>query len=387
MSQRPAALTPRRPTTQLLGSAPSSPIQLNLGTPRRLVEARRPLEGTPRRVNPRRQARPDPAIINLASDSTYDDGEDRDQRIELSDDDDATTIGGDSANEEDDDMEDEEYPDLERMEYSDIEPDFNQLEELQDHLAHAMLRIEALTQSNVNLTRAAAAATGLMHDLQNQARMHQREAEMALAKAESQEKAHQKTKQKLSMTERQIEQLNAGLAMAKAEIDSLMMRKIASDIERILADLTVEQAIAFGSDLAGLEMDEICLRMAALVKVSKEDRVQLLEFEQKARVRTLECEQLTRKLKKAEEELNNLREEKRALEDALDENVKRSEQVYVPPSRPKAESFVKDPFRPAPLSKPTLSSISAPPKFKSAVKRSFEVPDGIGGVSKKPFHK
>lgn len=364
MSQRPVTQTPRMPTIIATEApVPSSPLQLNLGTPRR--------------VNPRRQARPDPAVINLAS-------EDDEQRIVFSDGD-STTIEGDSEPDELDEDDDEEYPDLERMEYSDIEPDLNQFDQLQDQLARAMLRIEALIQSNMNLTRAAATATGMINALQTQAQMHQREAEKALAKAESQERAHQKTKQKLSIAEKQIEQLSAGLCMAKAEIDSLMMRKIASDIERILADLTSDQAVAFGSDIAGMSMEEICLRMAGLVLVSKEDRAQLVEMEQKARVRTLECEQLTRKVKKLEEELQNLREEKRLLEEALDENFQRAEPINVAPPKPKTESFTKDPFRPAPLTKPPLSSISAPSKFKTAIKRSFEVPDGIGGTTKKPF--
>lgn len=360
LSQRQAApQTPRRPAVEPVRSVPSSP----------------PVLGTPRRVNPPRLARADAAVVNLASDdSTYEENEG--QRLDLSDDN-STTIGDDDRI---DMEEDDEYPGLERMEYSDIEPDLNHIDELQDQLARAMLEIRALIDSNDALRRNANAAAAIHRDLQEQARK-------ALAKAESQIQAHQKTKHKLSLAEAQIVHLNTGLAASKAEIDSLMMRKIASDIERILADLTVEQAVTFGSDISGLSTEQICLRMASLVRVSKEDRAQLLDAEKKARGRVLECEQLARKLKKAEEELASLREDKRILTEALDENTQRTAHANAAPPKPKLDPFLRDPFRPAPPQtvtiKPNLSSISAPQKFKTSVKRSFEVPDGTGGSAKK----
>jgi hypothetical protein len=335
-------------------------------------------------VNPPRLARADPAVINLASDdSTYEENEE--QRLELSENDNSTTIGEDDTM---DAVEDDEYPGLERMEYSDIEPDLNHMDELEDHLARAMLEIRALIEANDTLRRNAGATAVIQRELQDQARMFQLEAQKALATAESQTQAHQKTKHKLSLAEAQIGHLNASLVAAKAEIDSLMMRKIASDIERILADLTVEQAIAFGSDVSKLSTEQICLRMA--VRISKEDRAQLLDAEQRARGRVLECEQLARKLKKAEDELASLREDKRMLKEALDENNHKAVHANVPPPKPKPEPFIRDPFRPTPpqivTNKPNLSSISAPQKFKTSVKRSFEVPDGTGGSAKKsPF--
>lgn len=285
---------------------------------------------------------------------------------------------------------DPEYEDLENIRYSDIEPDFDMVEELQIALQVATRQLQDL-RTEVRLLRDRLQSAENHVDVRQEV-INEMGRQIALKseELERERRAHDRAKQRYHAEESRANSLLKETEALRVEISALAMKKVAADIERILADLTVEQSVQFASDIARLPTPQVALRMAALTRSSKLDRAESLEAQKQLKIRSLESENLQRKLKKAEEELVALREENRlALENSATAPV---EPLRVKP-RVIHAGFLSEniPLAP-PVSnsqvKPTInrpfSAIKAPPKF-DLTKRGFEKPDGTGGSSKRPF--
>lgn len=159
-----------------------------------------------------------------------------------------------------------------------------------------------------------------------------------------------------------------------------------------MADLTLEQALAYGADLTNLPHEQICLRMLALIQTSKEDRSRLHEAEREAKKILVECEQWRRRARRAESEVAELREENTILNESVHvpepPKIKSETISQIPEKlkRPIEEVYIdrNENVRPQTAPKP-LSTVPKPPaKFAAGIKKSFQVPDGLGGF-KKPF--
>lgn len=147
-------------------------------------------------------------------------------------------------------------------------------------------------------------------------------------------------------------------------------------VERILCDLTMEQAISFGMDIEGLNRDQIQLRMAALVETSKKDREHVALVERELKTKSYECEQLERKVTKLKSQLVEM--ENRQPEPIPPPN----QDICIPSNVVKKKVVATQPILKAPIPKlPT-----APSKFSAGVKKSFQISDGLGGTKRSyPF--
>lgn len=334
-------------TRLYMNLAPSMSQRAPAGTPLRSRTQEQSVEETQRRANPPRAAR-NVEVIDLAGSSS--EGED----VILEDTDDATDT-------------DLEYPDLDNLEYSDIEP--AELDVVTDALARSVLEVEALRRQLAGQQFQVGELTSMVRVLQDQVKALQHQNRDLDGKYRTEVDEHNKCKRRVFLEREANTRLEQELETARAEVESLLMRKVATDIERILSDLTIDQAIGFGLDLAGMSQEQICFRMAALIKISKADKEQRCLSEEKLKVKSLELEGLKRKLRKLEDELITLRE---------------YTPVEVVPEVKRLKENIPAPANVIP--KPAVSVPKPPAKFASATKSSFSVPDGTGGlVKKRPF--
>lgn len=286
---------------------------------------------------------------------------------------------------------DEEYPDLENLEYSEIEPDIAEIDELQDALVRAN---RDLNQKNQQIMGLGAQVDRLQADIQAaRSRLAASESKAASLLDELEGlSSHFITLQNRMKTQESVTwQLKAENQLLQSELNSLMMKRVAAEykftyysplliicsIERILCDLTMEQAIKFGSDLSSMSPNQIKLRMAALVETSKKDRERAGQLESSLKYKTCECEQLERKLAKLKIQL----ESSENLQPPVIEPSNHTPLIRSP-AKEKPKMLSTPILRPP----PALKLPSAPPKFASGLKKSFQVPDGTGGSKRQyPF--
>lgn len=277
-----------------------------------------------------------------------------------------------------------EYPDLDRIRYSDIEPDLAEVDELQDALARAALELRASLLESQRLQDRLASAERHIDARQAIITELERHLTTTTGRLEQEQREHGRTERRLVLEQGRAEGLEREAEALRAENSSLMMRKVAADIERILMDLTLEQAVEFGADIDGLPREQVALRMAALVRAGKMDRMQCQETERQLRVRTSECEQQLRRAKRAEEELAQHREELTQLREDYKQLQEAVPMAPIEPVQKKVKVLQEDFTLPVSKASRPFASIKAPSKFSTA-RSAFEKPDGTGGSSKRPF--
>ncbi len=183
-----------------------------------------------------------------------------------------------------------------------------------------------------------------------------------------------KFKKNFNLLSSRLSEFKEQVDLLKAENNSLMNRKISSDMERILNELSRDQVEVFARDINGRSHEELASKMATLALVARTERESSDQLKLLLKSRTLEIEDLKRKVRKRDEQLKALQ----FLPAEEEENA-----VQPPPKSTPLFPAIINVAKDFSASKTSIPKI--PPKFASAIKRSFETPDGTGGTKRQSF--
>lgn len=154
-------------------------------------------------------------------------------------------------------------------------------------------------------------------------------------------------------------------------------------IERVLHDLSLDQAISSAREFLKLSPNELGCRIEALIKASRLDNERADDLERHLNIKYVECEQLERKLARFEKESReqvafvpetSIRVDNADRKGELATLIPKSNSLSIIPPPHSLSSYAAK-TRPAVIP-------SAPPKFGGIQKKSFQVPDGFGGTKK-----
>lgn len=186
---------------------------------------------------------------------------------------------------------------------------------------------------------------------------------------------------RLALERQQAAALQRETEHLRAASEALMGRRIAADIERIMNDLTLDQALAYGLDLGPMAPDQAALTMAGLIRTAKDSQRTASESQAALKAATLEVERLARRARKLEEQLAAAASAC-ALPATTDDPPMRPIAIPPPAAKLAIPAAAARPAAPQPRQPP----VPRPPaKFAAALKRPFEVPDGTGGTKKPHF--